>query len=429
MSSNIVRIEQKLTYTERLVDAIDLPIGRWNRAARLVFCNAPYLGWAGRDRSQLLGHTLEELYGARAWAAAKDAFAAAFEGRTVSYERLLTHRAGPARWARVQVFPDRDADGNVLAVYTIAFDIHDDVVAREALEAARRRLDRFTENIPYPLTYVDQDCVLCFVNKAWVAAAGMTAEQVIGRHLGEVRGEKRWAEHRPYFERALAGESVHYTRLAELADQGSRWLRTSYVPDFDERGRVIGVYTVTVDVHELTIAQERLRRSVDRDALTDVYSRRAMMDRIDLAVAAAHANPVALFFVDLDDFKAVNDAFGHRRGDALLVRIAAALAGAVRADDAVGRFGGDEFLVLAHVRDAAGARTLAQHLLHAVEVAVAELPAQQRATVSIGYAFAPDDAASGLKLVQRADDAMYAAKRLGRNRAMHCGAAVGPPET
>ena len=429
METSVIRIEQKLAYNERLVDAIDLPIGRWDRDFRLVFCNEPYLVWAGRDRSQLIGRTLEELYGAQAWEAARGAFAVAFAGRTVSYERRLTHRQGPARWVRVQVFPDTDAEGNVVAVYSIAFDIHDDVAEREALEAARRRLDRFTENIPYPLTYVDQDCVLRFVNKAWLAGAGMTFAEAIGRHMGEVRGAKRWEEHRPYFERALAGESVHYTRLTELVDQGPRWLRTSYVADFDPHGRVVGVYTVTVDVHELTMAQERLRRSVDRDALTDVLSRRAMMDRIEAAVSDAQASPVALFFVDVDDFKLINDAFGHREGDVLLVRIAGALADAVRAEDSVGRFGGDEFLVLSQVRDATGARVLAQHLLHAVQVAVNDLPERQRVTVSIGYALAPEDAPSGAALVQRADDAMYASKRLGNNRAMHCAAAVGPSAT
>src|SRR5262249_21268128 len=155
-------------------------------------------------------------------------------------------KAGAPRWARIQVFPDADAAGEVAAVCTIAFDIHADVVARESLEGARRRLDRFAENIPYPLTYVDCDCILQFVNKAYAVAAGASADAVVGRHIGEVRGPRRWAEHRPFFERALAGEEgVVYTRLVELQDGVPRWMRTSYVPDRDERGAVSGAYTVT----------------------------------------------------------------------------------------------------------------------------------------------------------------------------------------
>jgi diguanylate cyclase (GGDEF)-like protein/PAS domain S-box-containing protein len=412
------RSDERIGRVERLVDAIDLPIGRWDREFRLTFCNGPYLSWAGRPRERLLGNTLAQLFGEAAWNAARAAFLDAFAGRTVSYERLLTHKAGPPRWARIQVFPDADAAGRVEAVYTIAFDIHADVTAREALEAARRRLDRFAENIPYPLTYVDRDCVLRFVNKAYAAAAGMPVDRLIGRHIGDVRGARRWAEHRPYFERALAGENdVVYTRLVTLHDQmPPRWMRTSYVPDFDDAGAVAGVYTVTIDVHELTLARERLQRSVERDALTDVFSRRATMDRIDAALLDPSRWPVALFFVDLDGFKAVNDTLGHREGDRLLAKIGAALQAAVRADDAVGRFGGDEFLVLAFVRNVEAARKLAEHLLGAV----AACGGGQGVSASVGYALAPFDATSTAHLIQRADDAMYAAKHHGRGRASGC---------
>ena len=401
---------------ERLVDAIALPIGRWDRDARLLFCNAPYTVWAGRPNDELVGRTLAELYGPNAWAAASDAFAAAFAGRMVGYERRLTHHAASARWTRVQVFPDRNAAGEVEAVYTIAFDIHDDVVEREALVEARQRIDRFTEHIPYPLTYVDRDFVLRFVNRAYVETVGMSAAELVGRPIGEVRGPARWAQHSPYFERALAGEAVHYTRLVENLPQGPRWLRTSYVPDFDDQRQVQGLYTVTIDVHELTEAQQRLQRSVERDGLTDALTRRTMMERLEAAAAGCSLQPVALFFVDLDGFKALNDEQGHAAGDAMLVELARALQSAVRAEDAVGRFGGDEFLVLAAVRDGAGAHALAAHLLAAVQACAGSSPA----SASIGYAMAPGDATQPLRLLQLADHAMYAAKRAGKNRVMHC---------
>lgn len=405
---------------ERLVDAIDLPIGRWDRGARLLFCNAPYTRWAGRPSSDLVGRTLEELYGAPAWAAAQPAFDAAFEGRTTHYERRLTHQGASARWARVQVFPDRDAAGDVEAVYTIAFDIHQDVLEREQLTQARQRLDRFTEHIPYPLTYVDREYRLRFVNLAYQEAAQTTASALLGRPIGEVRGPARWARHKPYFDRALAGEAVQYTRLVDDLPQGPRWLRTSYVPDRDDHGDVQGVYTVTIDVHDLTEAQQRLARSAERDALTDALSRRTMMERLEAACSAGAGQPVALFFIDLDGFKGLNDAMGHAAGDALLVALAQALQQAVRAEDAVGRFGGDEFLVLAGVRDVPGAHTLAGHLLEAVRACAAACLGAAQVSASIGYALAPHDATQPLRLLQLADRAMYAAKRGGKGRALHC---------
>ena len=186
---------------ERLVDAIHLPIGRWDREARLVFCNAPYLAWSGRGELQLLGRTLEQLYGAEAWNAARDAFAAAFGGEKSSYERLLTHIDGEPRWCRVQVFPESNRGGEVGAVYTVAVDVHDFVTARQALEAARARLSQFAENIPYPITYVDLDCRLIFVNRAYETATGMGAAQLLGRPISEARGDGLWSRHRPYYDR------------------------------------------------------------------------------------------------------------------------------------------------------------------------------------------------------------------------------------
>ena len=421
MAATLDLPDAPLAVIERLIDAVDLPIGRWDGAQRLTFCNQPYLLWAGREREQLLGHTLAELYGAPAWDSARAAFAEAFAGRPAAYERELVHLQTAPRWARVKVFPEFDAQGQVQAIYTIAFDIHEDVLRREALEATQKRLDRFTDNIPYPLTYVDRELVIRFVNKAYVEASGMAADKLIGRHIGKVRGARRWGEHRRYFERALAGETAQYTRLVELIHESPRWLRTSYEPDFDADGQVCGLYTVTVDVHDMKVAQDTLKRSVERDAVTDVLSRRAIIDCVDAAMTSASEAPAALFFVDLDGFKLVNDTLGHREGDRLLTQVGRALQGALRAEDAVGRFGGDEFIVLAKVRDEAGANALALHLLQAVQQSNANDAAAQPVTASIGYALAPVDASQGLKLIQRADDAMYAAKRQGRNQVVYCG--------
>ncbi|MBW8831539.1 MAG: diguanylate cyclase [Burkholderiales bacterium] len=421
MSNNESPEAHRLSHIERLVDVIDLPIGRWDSQHRLVFCNEPYLGWAGRPRDQLIGRTLEEIFDDDAWSQAKSAFRDAFAGRTVNYERRLSQGHLANRWARVQVFPDVAPDGKVEAVFTIAFDIHEDVLAREALDAARVRLDRFTENIPCPLTYVDRDFVLCFVNKAYCEVTGQKPDELLGRHIGEAWGPKRWAEYAPFFERALRGQTVQYTRLVDRLPTGPRWMRTSYVPDFDARRFVRGLYTVTIDVHELTMAQEKLKRSVERDSLTDVLSRRTMMDRIEAAMLEASETPAALFFVDLDGFKSVNDQLGHREGDKLLISVAGALQAAVRAEDAVGRFGGDEFLVLAPVRDTAGADALALHMLNAVREVTNSLGLLPVISASIGYALAPGDAQHPMKLLQLADDAMYQAKRLGKNRVKHCG--------
>ena len=128
-------------------------------------------------------------------------------------------RGATARWVRAMVLPDRDPQDRVEAVYTIAFDIHDDVMERDTLRAARQRLDRFTEHIPYPLTYIDRDYRLRFVNLAYQQAVRMPAAELIGRRIGEVRGPARWAQHQPYFDRALAGETGEVCNLFKKWDR------------------------------------------------------------------------------------------------------------------------------------------------------------------------------------------------------------------
>lgn len=400
---------------ERLANVVALPIGRWDREARLIFCNTPYLAWAGRGQEELLGHTLEALYGAPAWQAAKPAFERAFNGETASYERLLTHPPHRERWVRIQVFPETDGNGSVASVFTIATDIHQDVMQRDALIAARKRLDRFTDNIPMPLVYLDVDCRLRFVNRAWREMVGPPGDNALGRHVSEVRGEAIWLEQKPHYEQALAGQPAHFSRLVRGIVGGPRWMRTSYYPDFDDSGRVVGIYTLSTDVHELTATQEQLRRSLEHDALTDALSRQTIMSCVEYALADPN-HEYTLFFIDLDGFKAVNDARGHDAGDRLLATIATALRDAVRAGDAVGRFGGDEFLVLARHCGRSEADALAEHLRQTVEKTATA--ARTQVSASIGYAVAPSDTRDPATLLQLADAAMYAAKNTGKNRVM-----------
>ena len=123
-------------------------------------------------------------------------------------------------------------------------------------------------------------------------------------------------------------------------------------------------------------AQRRELARVSRsDSLTGALNRRGFEERFELEIARSRRDggPLALVVLDLDGFKTVNDRLGHREGDALLVAVGTALQMSVRAEDAVGRFGGDEFLVLATVRDPAGAHALALHMLAAVRAVTASV--------------------------------------------------------
>lgn len=413
--------------SERLLGAMQTPMARWDTAGRLLFCNAAYAGWAGIAPATC-GHRAAQLHGRGSGDALQAAIGRAAQGHGgwIDCPPEAAERAGaPARWARMQVIPEPDAAGHIVAVVTMVIDVHAEVMLQHALAGSRRRLDRFTDHIPFPLAYVDPAGIVRYANRAFAAMSGTPATELVGRPACGARAAAPWNRLGAALDRALAGEAMQDTRLVELPGAGARWLRSSFVPEFASTGAVEGVYVVTMDVHELTVEEERLRRCAERDPLTDALSRRSMMERIEHAVAAAIHAPVALFFVDLDGFKAINDAHGHGAGDEALVAAAAALQGAVRSGDAVGRLGGDEFLVLAEVQDAGGARRMAKHLREAVRQC-APRPGGRPLSASIGYALAPDDATQAMSLLRLADGAMYEAKRRGKDAARHCGAPAQP---
>ncbi len=157
-----------------------------------------------------------------------------------------------------------------------------------------------------------------------------------------------------------------------------------------------------------------LARTAQRDALTDTPMRALMRDRMDSAIARARRNGtrLAVVFIDLDDFKQINDTLGHPVGDAVLVRVARRLESAVRDTDTVSRHGGDEFLVLlAEVAHAGDAERIAAKILDALSQPTVVGGHVLVLSASLGIALYPEDGADAAALLEHADAAMYRAKR------------------
>lgn len=174
-----------------------------------------------------------------------------------------------------------------------------------------------------------------------------------------------------------------------------------------------------VQNHSLIAANDRLEALATRDVLTGLPNHRAMMEAIDAEVQrAAHGDrPCALLFLDIDHFKALNDAFGHPAGDAALQEFAETVRTTLRGMDTLGRWGGEEFVALLPETDAAGAMVAAEHVRARVAEQLFRVAGGLHLTCSIGVACCPGDAGERDSLLTAADAAMYAAKHLGRNQA------------
>ncbi|MDQ6783139.1 MAG: EAL domain-containing protein [Actinomycetota bacterium] len=210
------------------------------------------------------------------------------------------------------------------------------------------------------------------------------------------------------------------------ADGTERIVHTRGAYEADESGQLVRVSGTAQDVteakhkeQELRIANERLQQLATTDALTGLPNRALLDDRLDQALALARREnrKVALLYLDLDQFKEVNDSLGHQAGDDLLIEVAARLRGVLRDSDTAARVGGDEFAILLSGPDPARhAATTAQRLLTTLRASFTADGVEVLATTSIGIALWPDDGISKDHLLRHADVAMYRAKRAGGNR-------------
>ncbi len=198
---------------------------------------------------------------------------------------------------------------------------------------------------------------------------------------------------------------------------GERWFELSVARKASAKGEGPRFVVISRDVTDNKLAEEKVLQLAHFDALTGLPNRSLLADRCQQALGAAqrHGQCVALLFLDLDHFKNINDALGHRVGDALLCAVAQRLSGLLREQDTIARLGGDEFILVLPDTDAVGAAHVAEKLLRAADQPF-DIDAHELViTPSMGIAMYPQDGKDFDTLSRCADAAMYIAKQGGRN--------------
>jgi diguanylate cyclase (GGDEF)-like protein/PAS domain S-box-containing protein len=275
----------------------------------------------------------------------------------------------------------------------------------------------------------DRDGRIVWVNDAFCRLSGYGRDECIGRTPGILKSGRQSADfYRELWATILAGRSWQ-GEVVERRRDGSLWTASQAItPLLDESGAVTHFVAIQHDVTASSEAREAIERLAFHDSLTGLPNRVSFLESLGRAIARAGAEHrmLALLYLDLDDFKPVNDAMGHAAGDALLIAVAERLRGAVRKTDAVARLGGDEFAVLltdvGHP-DVAGA--LAGKLVD--RIGQPYMLDRRRISVgaSIGISLYPRDGATTDDLLRHADAAMYAAKADGRRRFRFYSAGLG----
>ncbi|MBK8768578.1 MAG: EAL domain-containing protein [Burkholderiaceae bacterium] len=252
---------------------------------------------------------------------------------------------------------------------------------------------------------------------------GYTATEMIGHPMTALMPADRLDEEGRILERICRGEKVEHFETARLTkDRRQISISVTLSPITDEQGRVIGASKIARDITERVHLTQRIWSQANHDELTRLPNRRLFSERLEgeLARASRSGRLIGLMFIDLDRFKAVNDTLGHDAGDDLLIEAARRIGESVRAGDMVARLGGDEFTVLlTDLESTVEIDPIAARLIERIQDPFAIRSEQAQISASIGIAVYPDDGQTAETLLRHADQAMYEAKRDGRNRSRY----------
>ena len=257
------------------------------------------------------------------------------------------------------------------------------------------------------------------VNPAFTRITGYTAAEVIGKTPALLSSGRHDAD---FYRKMRADLETHGHWQGEIwnrrrnAEVYPEWLTINTVRN--DQGEIVNYVGVFSDITRRKAEQEQIQFLAYHDGLTGLPNRGLFLDRLHHALAHAHRSHtlVAVLFVDLDNFKPVNDTLGHHVGDRLLQTVAERLTGAVREADTVARLGGDEFtVILESLGDANDVPLIVQKIIDAISQPMQVDGQEVITTASIGVSLYPADSTDADDLLRQADTAMYRAKASGRN--------------
>ncbi|TVQ38441.1 MAG: EAL domain-containing protein [Spirochaetaceae bacterium] len=334
--------------------------------------------------------------------------------------------------ALAAVIGDTQSDEYPAGTVTVVMrDLSTDRRLIEELRESRDNYDALSETITEAILRINENLEIVFANSAVKTTFGFEPQELRGRHFSALFPESVYRRNEPDFrkyfvvddqDRRKLGLNNTIEILGRHKNRGVAPMELSFGNSKDYRGRTLTC--IIRDITQRKNAERRLRHLAYHDQLTGLGNRdlfEADMRRIFETPELFKSGYVALMFLDLDGFKQINDTIGHDAGDDLLIQAASRLRKTLRENDAVYRFGGDEFVVLlSFIRERRGASIVANNILGEIRrpfhLTTRTAQAAASVGVSIGIALIPEDGNSLAAATKAADLAMYSAKESGKNR-------------
>ncbi len=315
----------------------------------------------------------------------------------------------------------RDADvleGVVLNLRDVGWRLE----AEEALRRSEQRFRALAHSSPTGIFQHDAEGACVFVNDRWTEITGHPHDAALGSGWRRsIHADDLHVVDAAFADLAAAETDVDVDVDFRVVrpDGELRWVSARATSVVDGDGRPAGRVGTLEDITERVETERRLAHQATHDPLTGLPNRALLLDRLGMALARArrHHRRTAVLFADLDHFKVVNDSLGHSLGDRLLVEVAERLTEALRPQDTVARFGGDEFVVLCEdLHDQHDAAAIAERIIDAISGPFGFAETEVYIGASIGIAFPDDVDVEPETFIRDADAAMYQAKERGRGR-------------
>ncbi len=324
---------------------------------------------------------------------------------------------GEPYWKAVTISPLRGNEGEITHYIAVG----EDITARKQAEDKLRMHATVFETLAEGVMVTDADNRVKAVNPAFSRITGYQPKDVLGQDPKMLNSGRHPKEFYRVMWEQIEKTGLWSGEIWNRRKNGSvfpEWLSISVIRD-SKTSKVTEYVAVFSDITQRKRDEEQIRRQANFDALTGIPNRSLFFDRLAQAIIGARRErgKLALLFLDLDRFKAVNDNYGHVTGDGLLQEVAERMRSCLRDTDTVARFGGDEFVVLVHdLKELDDAALVAEKILEQMSIPFVVADREVVLGASIGITIYPDDTEDPEEMLRNADMAMYRAKEEGRNR-------------
>ncbi|MFZ4538921.1 EAL domain-containing protein [Propionivibrio sp.] len=402
-------------YARSLIEVSLDPLVTISAAGKITDVNTATEKVTGESRETLIGSDFADYFTNPE--KAREGYQQVFsQGFVTDYPLAIRHVSGTVTDVLYNASVYRDDNGQVLGVFAAARDITERKKAEESIQAA----SVFT-HAREGIMITDADGTIINVNEAFTHITSYTRDEVLGRNPRLLSSGRQGKEYYAAMWHDLLEKGHWYGEIWNRRKSGEVYAVMENISAVrDEQGKIQHFVALFLDITAIKAHESQLEHLAHYDALTALPNRVLLADRLrqGMVQSQRHHQMMAVAYLDLDGFKAINDSHGHEVGDQLLMTVASRMKQALREGDTLARLGGDEFVaVFLDLNNVAASVTLLDRLLAAAAQPVLLGNLVLQVSASIGVTFYPQaENLEADQLLRQADQAMYQAKQAGRKR-------------